>query len=93
VEWVTLSLVKLCFLKIKMEVFTLIIFIVIIYLLYILINTISSLRSEVYEMKNKCIRNVFDNNKEKLQDDATLDIKKDLNEKYSFFTNMFKKMI
>jgi predicted Holliday junction resolvase-like endonuclease len=76
-----------------MEVFTLIIFIVIIYLLYILINTISSLRSEVYEMKNKCIRNVFDNKKNKLTDTETLDIKKDLQDKYSFFTNMFKKMI
>lgn len=76
-----------------MDVITLIIFIVIIYLLYILINTISSLRSEVYEMKNKCIRNVFDNKKDKLQDTETLDIKKDLSDKYNFFSNIFKKMI
>jgi len=76
-----------------MEVFTLIIFIVIIYLLYILISTISSLRSEVYEMKTKCIKNVYKNNKEKLKEDEVLDIKKDLSDKYNFFTNMFKKMI
>jgi|TARA_B110000444_G_scaffold76865_1_gene72609 predicted Holliday junction resolvase-like endonuclease len=76
-----------------MEVFTLIIFIVIIYLLYILINTISSLRSEVYEMKNKCIKTVYNNDKDKLQNTEALDIKKDIADKYNFFTNMFKKMI
>ena len=76
-----------------MEVFTLIIFIVIIYLLYILINTISSLRGEVYEMKNKCIKNVYNNDKDKLQNTEALDIKKDIADKYNFFTNMFKKMI
>ena len=76
-----------------MEVFTLIIFFVIIYLLYILINTISSLRSEVYEMKNKCIKTVYNNDKDKLQNTEALDIKKDIADKYNFFTNMFKKMI
>ena len=76
-----------------MEVFSLIIFIVIIYLLYILINTISSLRSEVYEMKNKCIKTVYNNDKDKLQNTEALDIKKDIADKYNFFTNMFKKMI
>ena len=76
-----------------MEVFSLIIFIVIIYLLYILINTISSLRSEVYEMKNKCIKNVYKNDKDKLQNTETLDIKKDIADKYNFFTQLFKKMI
>jgi predicted Holliday junction resolvase-like endonuclease len=76
-----------------MEVFTLIIFIAIIYLLYILINTISSLRSEVYEMKDKCIKNVYNNDEEKLQITETLDIKKDIADKYNFFTNIFKKMI
>lgn len=76
-----------------MEVFTLIIFIVIIYLLYILINTISSLRGEVYEMKNKCIKTVYNNDKDKLQNTEALDIKKDIADKYNFFTNLFKKMI
>ncbi len=76
-----------------MEVFTLIIFIVIIYLLYILINTISSLRSEVYEMKNKCIKTIYKNDKDKLQNTEALDIKKDIADKYNFFTNLFKKMI
>ena len=76
-----------------MEVFTLIIFIVIIYLLYILINTISSLRSEVYEMKNKCIKTVYNNDKDKLQNTEALDIKKDIADKYNFFTHLFKKMI
>ena len=76
-----------------MEVFTLIIFIAIIYLLYILINTISSLRSEVYEMKNKCIKNVYNNDSDQLQNTEAMDIKKDIAEKYNFFTNLFKKMI
>ena len=79
-------------LKIKMEVFTDNMYIII-YLLYILISTISSLRSEVYEMKTKCIKNIYKNNKEKLKEDEVLDIKKDLIDKYNFFTNMFKKMI
>ena len=44
-------------------------------------------------MKTKCIKNVYKNNKEKLKEDEVLDIKKDLTDKYNFFTNMFKKMI
>ena len=71
-----------------MEVFTLLIFIVIIYLLYILINTISSLRDEVHEMKDKCIAK-----KQPLKESKTADIKKDIKDKYNFFTNLIKKMI
>lgn len=71
-----------------MEVFTLLIFIIIIYLLYILINTISSLRDEVHEMKDKCIsKNHF------LKENKTMDIKKNIKDKYNFFTNLIKKMI
>lgn len=71
-----------------MEVFTLLVFIIIIYLLYILINTISSLRDEVHEMKDKCI-----DKKQNLKENKTRDIKKDITDKYNFFTNMLKKMI
>lgn len=76
-----------------MEVFSLIIFIMIIYLLYILINTISALRSEVYEMKDKCIKNVYNDDKDQLQTTEAMDIQKDIADKYSFITNLFKKMI
>ncbi len=71
-----------------MEVFTLFIFIIIIYLLYILINTISSLRDEVHEMKDKCIIK-----KQYLKESKTGDIKKNIKDKYNFFTNLIKKMI
>lgn len=71
-----------------MEVFTLLIFIVIIYLVYILINTISSLRDEIHEMKDKCIIK-----NQHLKESKTTDIKKDIKDKYNFFTNLIKKMI
>ena len=71
-----------------MEVFTLLIFIIIIYLVYILINTISSLRDEIHEMKDKCIIK-----NQPLKESKTTDIKKDIKDKYNFFTNLIKKMI
>ena len=44
-------------------------------------------------MKNKCIKNVYNNDKDKLQNTEAMDIKKDIADKYNFFTNLFKKMI
>jgi len=76
-----------------MEVFTLIIFIIIIYLLYILIDTISTLRNEIKEMKTKCIKNIYKNNKNIFENQQPSDIKTDLINKYNFFTGLFKKMI
>jgi|TARA_Y100000389_G_C17194306_1_gene380432 predicted Holliday junction resolvase-like endonuclease len=73
-----------------MEVFTLIIAIIIVYLIYLLIDTISTLRNEVKEMKDKCIKT---NKKEVFTENKTKDIKTDIVEKYTFFTNLFKKMI
>ena len=78
---------------INMEVFTLIIFIIIIYLLYVLIDTISTLRNEIKEMKKKCIKNIYKDNKKIFEIEQPTDIKTDLMNKYNLFIGLFKKMI
>lgn len=44
-----------------MDLLSIIIYTVLIYVVYTLVATISSLREEILEMRQKCIKNVFQN--------------------------------
>jgi len=74
----------------KMDVFNLIVYVLIIYLFYLLINTISSLRDEVKEMKDKCING---DESVSLEKDETRDLKKELKNNYNYISNLFKNML
>jgi len=74
----------------KMDVFNLIVYVLIIYLFYLLINTISSLRDEVKEMKEKCING---DESVSLEKDETRDLKKELKNNYNYISNLFKNML
>lgn len=76
-----------------MDVFNLLIWIIVIYMIYLLIETISSLRSEVKEMRMKCIKNVHKNDLGVLNGSTTGDPKDDLKEKFEFVSSLLKKMI
>jgi hypothetical protein len=73
-----------------MDVFNLIVYVLIIYLFYLLINTISSLRDEVKEMKEKCING---DESVSLEKDETRDLKKELSNNYNYISNLFKNML
>jgi len=73
-----------------MDVFNLIVYVLIIYLFYLLINTISSLRDEVKEMKDKCING---DESVSLEKDETRDLKKELKNNYNYVSNLFKNML
>jgi uncharacterized coiled-coil DUF342 family protein len=73
-----------------MDVFNLLIYILIIYLFYLLINTISSLRDEVKEMKEKCIEG---NKSINLEKNETRDLKKELSNNYNYLSNLLKNML
>jgi len=73
-----------------MDVFNLIVYVLIIYLFYLLINTISSLRDEVKEMKDKCING---DESVSLEKDETRDLKKELKNNYNYISNLFKNML
>jgi uncharacterized coiled-coil DUF342 family protein len=73
-----------------MDVFNLIVYVLIIYLFYLLINTISSLRDEVKEMKEKCING---DESVSLEKDETRDLKKELKNNYNYISNLFKNML
>tara|TARA_B000000475_G_scaffold272218_2_gene272597 strand:- start:6799 stop:7020 length:222 start_codon:yes stop_codon:yes gene_type:complete len=73
-----------------MDVFNLIVYVLIIYLFYLLINTISSLRDEVKEMKEKCING---DESISLEKDETRDLKKELTNNYNYISNLFKNML
>ena len=73
-----------------MDVFNLIVYVLIIYLFYLLINTISSLRDEVKEMKEKCING---DKSVSLEKDETRDLKKELKNNYTYISNLFKNML
>tara|TARA_Y100000389_G_scaffold47908_1_gene43102 strand:+ start:718 stop:939 length:222 start_codon:yes stop_codon:yes gene_type:complete len=73
-----------------MDVFNLIVYVLIIYLFYLLINTISSLRDEVKEMKEKCING---DESISLEKDETRDLKKELKNNYNYISNLFKNML
>lgn len=73
-----------------MDVFNLLIWIIVIYMIYLLIETISSLRNEVKEMRMKCIKSVENND---LNGSSTGDPKDDIKEKFEFVSSLLKKMI
>jgi uncharacterized coiled-coil DUF342 family protein len=73
-----------------MDVFNLLIYILIIYLFYLLINTISSLRDEVKEMKEKCVEG---NKSINLEKNETRDLKKELSNNYNYLSNLLKNML
>ena len=64
--------------------------IIVIYMIYLLIETISSLRNEVKEMRMKCIKSVENND---LNGSSTGDPKDDIKEKFEFVSSLLKKMI
>jgi len=73
-----------------MDVFNLIIYIFVIYIIYLLIDTISSLRDEVKEIRKKCIEN---NKSIVISKEETPDLKKKLINSYSFLTNWIKTIL
>lgn len=71
-----------------MDIFILMMWIVVIYIFYLLIETISSLRDEIKEMRQKCVKSV---GKDKMETDIkTRDPKKELNEKFKMITGYIK---
>ena len=68
-----------------MDILTIIIWIIIVYILWTLISTISSLQKEVKEMKEKCIKSVYKNKKDVLEENNTKDPIKILKDTYDTF--------
>jgi short subunit fatty acids transporter len=73
-----------------MDVFNLIIYIFVIYIIYLLIDTISSLRDEVKEIRKKCIET---NKSIVISKEETPDLKKKLINSYSLLTNWIKTIL
>lgn len=68
-----------------MDTITIIISLLLIYIIWTLINTTSSLQNEIKEMKNKCIKEVYKNKKNVLEEN-TKDPKKII---MDMFKNLF----
>ena len=66
----------------KMDILTLIIWIIILVIVYMLVDTVSSLQKEIKEMRIKCVKTVYNNDFTKLEENSTKDPKNEMIERF-----------
>lgn len=72
-----------------MDFISLIIWLIIVYIIWTLIETVSSLQEEIREMRLKCIKEVYKNDVDAIEN-TTKNPKKVLLNKISYFRNYIK---
>lgn len=76
-----------------MDLISIVLWMVVIYIFWILINTISSLRDEIKEMRSKCISAVLNNDGSSMDSSNTKDPKREIIDKFYNITQYIKNML